>query len=318
MHNSDEMALFSMRANQGLCSHAYIVDGDAGIGKFDFALFCARAMLCTEKSKPCGYCNNCRKLLNDSHPDLFVIGKDKTATIADVRELIRRSSLKPNDAEKQIFIVCNAGKLQEGSQNALLKLFEEPPESVAIFLLTESRASLLPTVLSRGQRIHLDGMRDNEIAEALREKYPQISSVELNNALNIASGNLGVAEKYLSKENAALRAKAENLLALALSKRNYEVSTFLLLPKYKREQLSALLNEFVKLVTEAQKQKYGVRLNSAPNCGECAELIAKASKKALALMSESAFVCMAALENNANVTAAASKLAIELLHAATK
>ena len=53
MFNSEEAKLFSVRAAEGLCSHAYIVDGEEGIGKLDFALYCARALLCTEKSKPC-------------------------------------------------------------------------------------------------------------------------------------------------------------------------------------------------------------------------------------------------------------------------
>lgn len=318
MHNSDEMRLFSSKAESGLCSHAYIIDGASGIGKLDFALYCARAMLCSEAKKPCGYCESCRKASEGNHPDIFVVGRDKTAAIADVRELIRRSTLKPNDSDKQIFIVCNAGKLREDSQNALLKLFEEPPESVAMFLLTESRSSLLPTVLSRGQRIHLDGRRDNEIREELRDKYPQLTPDELESAVEFACGNLGEAEKYLSKETAALRAKAAKLLSLALRKQTYDVTSFLLLPKFKREQLYGLLQEFVGIINESQKQKYGVKRHMAPRSGEDAKVIENASKRALAAMGESAMICMAALENNANITAAASKLAIELLSAASR
>ncbi|MBR6784009.1 MAG: hypothetical protein IKM32_04875 [Clostridia bacterium] len=318
MYNSDELRLFSQKARNGLCSHAYIVDGDAGIGKLDFALECARALLCTERDKPCGYCQGCRKVLSNEHPDVYIIGREKTAAIADVRELIRRSFLKPNDSDRQIFIVNNAGKLREDSQNALLKLFEEPPESVTIFLLTESRSSLLPTVLSRAQRIHLDGMRDFEIAEKLRECYPELREREINTAIDIARGNLGTALKYLSKESAATRLKAEKLLVYALSKQSYELTGALLLPKYKREQLAAVLYELTVLLNEAEKMKYGVPKYNLPQSPELLELVKGASKKALAKMGESAFLCMTALENNANVTAAASKLAIELLSAASR
>lgn len=318
MFNADEAALFSSKANAGLCSHAYIIDGASGIGKLDFALYCAQAMLCTEPNKPCGYCESCRKAKNGDHPDIFIIGKDKTAAIADVRELIRRSSLKPNDSDKQIFIVCNAGKLREDSQNALLKIIEEPPQTVAIFMLTESRSSLLPTVLSRGQRIHLDGRRDTEIAELLRDKCPQLGMSEIEAAVDFASGNLGEAENFLSKETALLRSKAENLLSLALGKKSYELTTSLLVPKFKREQLYALLSELLSLCVEAEKEKYGIRRNYAPRNGECAKMIESASKRALAAMGEATVSCLASLENNANVTAAASKLSIELLSAATK
>ncbi len=318
MYNSDELSLFFAKAKSGHCSHAYIIDGANGIGKLGFALECARAMLCTESDKPCGYCSNCTKVLTDAHPDIFIIGREKTASIADVRELIRRSSLKPNDSDKQIFIVCNAGKMREDSQNALLKLFEEPPESVAVFLLTESRASLLPTVLSRGQRIHLDGLRDSEISETLREKYPKTDARELSAALDIAGGNLGEAEKYLSKESMSVRAKAEKLFALALGKKSYELASALISPKYKREQLSAILCEFAVLVNEAEKSKYNLPNARIPKDTELSAMIGNASKRALARMGEAACVCMISLENNANVTAAASKLSIDLLSAASR
>lgn len=318
MYNSDELRLFFAKAKNGTCSHAYIVDGANGIGKLDFALECARAMLCTEPNKPCGYCHSCKKVLSGDHPDVFIIGREKTAAISDVRELIRRSTLKPNDSDKQIFIVCNAGKLRSDSQNALLKLFEEPPESVALFLLTDSRASLLPTVLSRGQRIHLDGMRDNEIEQILLEKHPRIKRNELLFALSAANGNIGEAEKYFSKESQNLRAKAEKMLIFALSKRSYDLASMLINTKFKREQIHALLDEFVNLVCEAQKTKYNDKPIAIPVDSELEFLVSKATKRGLARMGEAASICMMSLENNANVTVATSKLSIDLLSAASR
>jgi DNA polymerase III delta prime subunit len=317
MYNTDEQALFALKARKGLCSHAYIVDGAVGIGKLDFALSCASAMLCTGSDKPCGVCDNCRKINSGDHPDVFIVGKEKTAAIADVRELIRRASLKPNDADKQIFIVCNAGKLREDSQNALLKLFEEPPETVAIFLLTESRVSLLPTVLSRGQRIHLDGLPENEMRLRLREKFPNATSREIEETLSFAAGNFGAAAKYLAKENASVRAKAENIFTLAVNRRSYELAGALLVPKYKRDQLIAILSEFVILTVESEKRKFGIP-DSAPEDGETALAVEKASKRALAAMCEVAQLCIISLENNANVTATVSKLSLDLITAAAR
>lgn len=318
MYNADEASLFSLKANKGLCSHAYIIDGAAGIGKFDFAMYCARTMLCTDAKKPCGVCESCRKALGGDHPDIFVVGRDKTASIADVRELIRRSMLKPNDSDKQIFIVCNAGKLRADAQNALLKLFEEPPETVAMLLLTESRSSLLPTVLSRGQRIHLDGRRDNELEATLREKYPDASRRDISAALNIASGNLGEAEAFLSKEKSGMRLKAEKVLVLALERKGYELGLALVVPKYKREQLASLLEEFLAVILEAQKEKSGISDVLPPSNSESAKIIGKASKKALYNMSEYATLAIISLQNNANVNAVTSKLTLDLLNAATK
>ncbi len=318
MYNADEAALFSAKASKGLCSHAYIIDGTAGIGKLDFALYCARTMLCIEAKKPCGHCESCKKALSHDHPDIFIVGRDKTASIADVRELIRRSMLKPNDSDKQIFIVCNAGKLRADAQNALLKLFEEPPETVAMFLLTESRSSLLPTVLSRGQRIHLDGRRDGELENLLREEFPESNSRVIASAIKHSSGNLGEARQFLSKEKATLRLKAEKLLVSALEKKSYELGQMLILPKYKREQLCALLEEFISVVMEAQKKKSGIADTIPPSDPQYGAIIEKASKRVLYGMSEYATFSLIALKNNANVNAVTSKLTIEFLRAADR
>lgn len=318
MYNSDELRMFFEKANGGVCSHAYIIDGADGVGKKEFALEAARAMLCSEKNKPCGYCKNCLMALSGNHPDIFVIGNEKTATIDEVRKLIVRASLKPNQAEKQIFIICNANKLREDSQNALLKLFEEPPLTVAIFLLTESRSSLLPTVLSRGQRIHLDGLRDFELADKLNEKYPSLSDSDINIVTKVASGNYGVAEKYLSKENALLREKAENLLLFALTKKNYELTSALVLPKHKRDQLRAIMIELITVANECEKARYGVRGALTPKNKELAEVAKNASKRALSRIGEAATACIVALDGNQNVTATATKFATDLIKAAAR
>ncbi len=318
MYNSDELKLFSSRANSGLCSHAYIVDGDNGIGKLDFALECARTMLCTGANKPCGYCEHCVKARSGNHPDIYVIGLERNPLIDDVREIIRRSGLKPNDAEKQIFIVNNAAKLQEPAQNALLKLFEEPPASVAIFLLTDSRAALLPTVLSRGQRIHLDGFRDAEIAERLKEKHPTLTGEELNNLLRIANGSITVAESLVSKERVKLREKAQKMALLVMDKNIYELGMMLIQPKLKRDQVIPILTEFVNLLHEVQKKKYNVRESYVVLNADIAERLPKLSKKAFAVMCEYTLQCIMALENNANVTAVVTKLIIDLTNVVSR
>lgn len=307
MLNTAEMKRFSETARKGLCSHAYIVDGASGIGKYGFALFCASALLCTgTHKKPCGVCPACIKNARGEHPDLVVIGSEKTAAVADVRELIHRASLKPNDGERQVFIVRHADKMLASAQNALLKLFEEPPESVTVFLLTESRSSLLPTVLSRGQRIHLDGMTEEEILAALKEEFPAKSEEELEAAAAKSEGNAGAAREYLSAASAELRAKSREIAELALSRRRYELFAALVQPRYRREQLSALLGALLALSDSELKRKSGI----APQAEE--EPLPNATKKALAAIGESAQNCLMALESNANVTAAASRLAIEL------
>ncbi|MBO4452701.1 MAG: hypothetical protein J5793_02080 [Clostridia bacterium] len=317
MTNSAAEAYFSEQAEKGVCSHAYIVSGSKGIGKLAFAQYCAKVLLCENAIKPCGYCNSCVKAGLMNHPDIITVGGEKAATIDEVRDLIRRSSLKPSEGDRQVFIIDGAEKLRAEAQNALLKLLEEPPESVTLFLLAESRSSLLPTVLSRGQSIRLDGMTEDEIKQKLRNEYPAASEENIALAAEFSEGNIGDAKKYLSPDAAKTRSDAAELITLALDRKNYDLISRLVLPKYKREKLVEILKEGVAMATEAAKLRSGAKTASA-NGPEVKALAAKAPRRALVRIAETMAQCVESLENSANVTAASAKLAADMLSAAAK
>ncbi len=66
--------------------------------------------------------------------------------IDDAKEVIREAYI----AEEKIKYIILAAKLfNEASQNALLKLLEEPPRNIELIIITESKSALLPTVRSR-------------------------------------------------------------------------------------------------------------------------------------------------------------------------
>ncbi len=66
--------------------------------------------------------------------------------IDDARKVIREAYI----AEERVKTLLLAGKtFNEASQNALLKILEEPPRNIEFILIVESKSSLLPTVRSR-------------------------------------------------------------------------------------------------------------------------------------------------------------------------
>ena len=71
-----------------------------------------------------------------------------TFTIADARSLKALAYAKPfADTHRQVVIV--ASSFTEESQNALLKILEEPPETTRFHIIVPRRDVLLPTVQSR-------------------------------------------------------------------------------------------------------------------------------------------------------------------------
>lgn len=69
-------------------------------------------------------------------------------SIDDARQLSIDALQKPLDSEHRVFILITK-KLPEESQNALLKLFEEPSEQTRFYLVLPQEGMLIPTLRSR-------------------------------------------------------------------------------------------------------------------------------------------------------------------------
>ena len=76
-------------------------------------------------------------------------GRRAELKVDDVRAIRRNAYIRPNEAERKVFVIENADKMNVNAQNAMLNILEEPPSPVVFLLLCENRELLLPTVLSR-------------------------------------------------------------------------------------------------------------------------------------------------------------------------
>lgn len=136
--------------------HAYLFEGEKGLGKKSIALKLASALVCPNNGqRPCGKCNSCIKAGSGNHPDIKIIENDGIISIDEIRGLINEMQLKPYESKRKVCIICDADKMNMQSQNALLKTLEEPPSYATLILLTVNRNSLFPTIVSRCQVIKL-------------------------------------------------------------------------------------------------------------------------------------------------------------------
>ncbi|MCL5435146.1 MAG: hypothetical protein M1405_02040 [Patescibacteria group bacterium] len=88
--------------------------------------------------------------------DISFIESEKAVGIAQVRDFQKRIFLKPFKSNQKAVILSAQNGITTESQNALLKVLEEPPENTIIVLLCESSESFLPTIISRCKIIALD------------------------------------------------------------------------------------------------------------------------------------------------------------------
>ncbi len=193
--------------------HAILIEGDKGNGKHTLAYYLASFAVCSGENAPCRNCRNCNLKIN--HPDIAIIAPEenkKNITVAQVRELKSEAYIKPHMAKRRVFIIDCADTLNEQSQNALLKVLEEPPESVLFILITESKAALLETIISRCIVLTLSTPEKNEALGYIKS-VTDFEEKEILEALENSKNNIGKALDLLSgKEDSKTFAAAKEFL----------------------------------------------------------------------------------------------------------
>jgi DNA polymerase-3 subunit gamma/tau len=136
-----------------------------------------------------------------------------TIPIAQIRRAAYWSRLSPSGKRKTL-IIENADRMKDEARNSLLKLLEEPPESINIVLTVVRRESLLATILSRLRPYRFLARSADEEREIIRRIFRDPDALpEAEDGQNSAAKNApGLVAAYL---DSFLPQSSEKLLPLA-------------------------------------------------------------------------------------------------------
>ncbi len=140
-------------------AHGYIFFGEPQVGKFYFAKHLANFL-------ETGKFEISSRVLQDA-----LILENATG-IEAMRELKNFLWQKPAVSPTRTIIIDNAGHLTPEAQNAILKITEEPPASSLLILITDQLENLIPTLLSRFQKIYFGRLKDEEMRTFLKTVKP--------------------------------------------------------------------------------------------------------------------------------------------------
>lgn len=178
-------------------AHAYLFSGPVHVGKFTLALKFAS------------------KLIGDPG-DLIVVGPDvsqeknsvkiKDITVDQVRELQRILGLTSR-GKARAAIIDNADRMNRTAQNALLKTLEEPNAGNVIIIVAHDTSRLLPTILSRCQKIKFGVVAENDLKRMIPD------GITAGEILPLAMGRPGVLKNLLEDES-ALESRRKSLVSL--------------------------------------------------------------------------------------------------------
>jgi DNA polymerase III subunit delta' len=233
-HASQESAFLQAFAS-GRLHHAWMLTGPKGVGKATLAWRLARFLLATPEDDGGMFATPppasldvppdhpvARRMLQLAEPRNFLLRRgpnDKETALSqvisvdEVRKMKSFFTLSAADGGRRTAIVDSLDEMNPNAANALLKLLEEPPANVTLFLISHQPARLLPTIRSRCRELRLGPLGPDDLAAALAAAGGSVAPQEATALAELSAGSVGEAFRMTNLDGLALYAALTRLFA---------------------------------------------------------------------------------------------------------
>ncbi len=215
-HDAIEQTLLS-HYNKGTLPHALIFAGPMGVGKTTMAFRFARFLLSQKgddnqnslfADAPAAPTNMTiaphdpvfRRVASGGHPDLRTIeraidekkGTRKgTVDVESVRTIAPFLRMSASEGGWRIVIVDEADMMNRQSQNAILKILEEPPPKAMLILICNRLGAMIPTIRSRCRTFNFAPLDNHTLTTLLKRAVPQAGTHEIALLTLLSDGSMG-------------------------------------------------------------------------------------------------------------------------------
>jgi len=174
--NSSLIRMIEAQIRNDTLPHTILMQGPRGCGKTSMARLIAKELQCIGKKKgelSCGVCPNCveldkyilqgKKVNNNIEYDMTNFGG-----IEEIRNIIASMLNRPMyPMKRSVYILDEIQKASEASQNALLKIAEEPKDYLYIILCTTDPEKLIAPLKSRFRSFDVKRSSQDDVVKRL-------------------------------------------------------------------------------------------------------------------------------------------------------
>lgn len=160
-----ERARLEKLAREDKISQGYLFVGPESVGKSLCALTFASSLVSEPEFEPTSdkpYPFDVRVIAPQEETKRGVT-KQKSIGVDEIRETLLFLGQFPIHGKYRVVIIENAHKLSLSAQNVILKTLEEPNPSAIIILVTHEIGSIIPTILSRIERVRFGYVPSQDI-----------------------------------------------------------------------------------------------------------------------------------------------------------
>ena len=214
-------------AERGELGRTLLVHGPSGAGKDSFVDDLLALVLCADADvlrRPCNACRGCRDARSRSHPDL-VSGSPETwrdarstgeSIVSAARRWLLGAAGSPVVADRRVVLIEGADRANEQTQNALLKVLEEPTDRHTFILVADEPRRILPTIRSRCRPLRIGPVARAELVAHLMDRM-RLPADQAEALATLSGGLVGTAIGFVEEKGERLdwrRRVQTELLAL--------------------------------------------------------------------------------------------------------
>jgi len=177
--------------------------------------------------------------------------KPGSISIEEVRNAQRNLLYTPVEGKVKVLIVQEPEKMSIEAENCFLKTLEEPPKNSLLIFLSSEPEKLLPTIISRCQRVRFKRISEELIAKRLEKDFNIPEKKALHYA-RLSDGSLGLAFSLAEGDKDEVRLKGVEFLKIINKKDRFELVDYLnqLLQDYGRESVLEFLASLLSLLRD--------------------------------------------------------------------